>query len=320
MGIVGRNMDNCSKKKIQKQALRRIINDKYLHLLVLPTVIFFLIFTYYPMYGIIIAFKDYSFSKGILGSPWADNYGFEHFLTFFHSMYFGRLLKNTIVLSLETLIWSFPFPIVFSLLLHEVRFRFFRRAVQSISYFPYFVSVVVIVGIMNMVLHQNTGIVNELIRKAGGQPVMFMQSARWFRPLFVISTIWQGFGWSSIIYLAALSGVSMELFEAAEIDGANRFQRVIHVSIPSIAPTIVIMFILAIGGLLNVSADKILLMYSPGIYDVADVINTYVYRAGLTNMQYSFSASVGFFNSFVNFVLLYFANRLSHRLTEISLW
>jgi putative aldouronate transport system permease protein len=313
-------MDNNLKKKAQKQRLRKVINDRYLHLLVLPIVVFFLIFAYYPMYGIIIAFKDFSLSKGIISSPWADNYGLEHFLTFFRSMYFGRLLKNTIILSVETLAWSFPFPIVFALLLHEVRFRLFRRVVQSISYFPYFVSVVVIVGIMNMVLHQNTGVVNELIRKAGGQPVMFMQSARWFRPLFVVSTIWQGFGWSSIIYLAALSGVSMELFEAAEIDGANRFQRVIHVSIPSIAPTIVIMFILAIGGLLNVSADKILLMYSPGIYDVADVINTYVYRAGLTNMQYSFSAAVGFFNSFVNFALLCFANRLSRRLTEISLW
>jgi putative aldouronate transport system permease protein len=313
-------MDNNAKRKMQRQVLRRLINDKYLHVLVLPTVVFFLVFAYYPMYGVIIAFKDFSFSKGILGSPWADNYGLDHFLTFFHSMYFGRLLKNTIILSVETLLWSFPFPIVFALLLHEVRFSLFRRIVQSISYFPYFVSVVVIVGIMNMLLHQNTGIINDLIRKAGGQPVMFMQSARWFRPLFVISTVWQGFGWSSIIYLAALSGVSVELFEAAEIDGANRFQRVIHVSIPSIAPTIIIMFILAIGGLLNVSADKILLMYSPGIYDVADVINTYVYRAGLTNMQYSFSAAVGVFNSVVNFALLYIANRLSRRVTEISLW
>jgi putative aldouronate transport system permease protein len=307
------------KKKTRRQFRRRFINDKYLHFLVLPAVVYFLIFSYYPMYGIIVAFKDYSFAKGIIASPWAANFGMKHFITFFKSMYFARLLKNTVVLSVETLAWSFPFPIVFALLLHEVRFKFFRRFVQSVSYFPYFVSVVVIIGIMNMVLSPN-GIVNDLIQRAGGEAVGFMRTRRWFRPLFVISSIWQGFGWSSILYLAALSGVPVELFEAAEIDGANHFQRVIHISIPSILPTIVIMLILAIGGLMNVGADKILLMYSPGIYDVADVINTYVYRAGLSNMQYSFSAAVGFFNSVVNFALLYIANRLSRRVTEISLW
>jgi len=303
-----------------KTIIKCIKRDKWLHLLVLPTVIFYLIFAYYPMYGIIIAFKNFSFNRGILGSPWADIGGFEHFIKFFNSMYFPRLMKNTVILSMTALICSFPVPIVFALLLNEVANKTFKRFTQSVSYFPNFVSIVITVGIMTILLHPTEGVINRLIMLIGGESVPFMQSREWFRPLYIISGIWQTFGWNSIIYIAALSGVSVELYEAAEIDGANRLQQVWHVSLPSITPTILILLIMAVGGMFEVGWEKILLMYSPSIYDVADVIDTYVFRKSIGDAQFSAAAAIGLFKNILNFALLYSVNRVSRRLSEVSLW
>ena len=303
-----------------KVFMKRIVREKWLHLMVLPTVIFYIIFAYYPMYGIIIAFKNFSFTKGILGSPWAANNGFEHFINFFNSMYFSRLISNTVILSALTLICSFPVPIIFALLLNEVTNNLYRRFVQSVSYFPYFVSVVITVGIMTMLLNPTDGVINRIMELFGGETVAFMSTRNWFRPLYIISDIWQGFGWGSILYMAALSGVSAELYEAAVIDGANRLRQVWHVSLPGILPTIVIMLILAIGRLFEVGADKILLMYSPGIYDVADVIDTYVFRKSIGDAQFSFATAINLFKNVISFSLIFFVNRISNKVSSVSLW
>lgn len=297
--------------------LNRFMRDKYLHFLILPTVIYFIIFCYVPMYGVIIAFKDFSFAKGILHSPWI---GFKNFEDFFDSVFFFRLIKNTIILSLSTVIISFPIPILFALLLNEVKLKKFRNTIQTISYFPHFVSIVIVVGMMHVLLSPEGGLVNALLSKLGMEPISFMQSSQWFRPLYILSGIWQGFGWSSIIYLAALTSVSPELYESAQLDGASRFQQIIHISIPSILPIVIILLILALGGMMSVGYEKILLMYNPGIYDVSDVISTYVYRKSILGGEFSFGTAIGLFNNIINFILIIIFNYISKKVSHTSLW
>lgn len=304
-------------RSTRSKFLTALVRDKYLHLLVLPTIIFFIIFSYVPMYGLTIAFKDYSFMKGILESPWV---GFKHFEAFFDSIFFWRLIKNTVLLSVQALIFAFPVPIIFALLLNEVRVKWFRNTIQTISYFPHFVSIVIVVGMLHILLSPESGIINVLLGQLGMEPIAFMQTSEWFRPLYIISDIWQGFGWASIIYLAALTGVSPELYEAAQIDGASRFQQVWHVSIPAIAPTIIILFILNVGGIMNVGYEKILLMYNPGIYEVSDVISTYVYRKSILGGEFSFGTAIGFFNNVINFALIVTVNYISKKVSSVSLW
>ncbi len=301
----------------RNQFLFRFMRDKYLHLLVLPAMLYFIIFCYVPMYGLIVAFKDFSFTKGILDSPWV---GMKHFEAFFDSIFFFRLIKNTIILSVMTLIFSFPIPIIFALLLNEVKFKKFRNTIQTISYFPHFVSIVIVVGMMHILLSPETGLINAILSVFNIEPIAFMQSSGWFRPLYVLSNIWQSFGWSSIIYLAALSGVQLELYEAAQIDGAGRFKQVLHVSIPAILPIVIILFILQIGGLMEVGYEKILLMYNPGIYEVSDVISTYVYRKSILGGEYSFGTAIGFFNNVINFILIVVVNSISKKVSSVSLW
>lgn len=300
-----------------KKWLNRFWQDRYMHLMVLPAILYFLIFSYGPMYGLIIAFKDFSFTKGIWESPWV---GFKHFRIFFESIYFKRLIKNTVLLSIYSLVFSFPIPIIFALLLNEVKNRRFRNTIQTVSYFPHFVSIVIVVGIMHTLLSPETGIINSFIGRLGFEKIPFMQSKRWFRPLYVSSGIWQSFGWNSIVYLAALTAVSPELYEAAEIDGAGRFQLVWYISLPSILPTIVILFILAVGGIMNVGYEKVMLMYNPGIYEVADVISTYVYRKSIEGGEFSFGTAIGLFNNIINFFLIIMANKISKSVSDISLW
>jgi putative aldouronate transport system permease protein len=297
--------------------LARLNNEKFLHLLLVPTIVYFIIFAYIPMYGIVVAFQDYSPLGGFTRSPWV---GLQHFRDFFGSPYFPRLIRNTVLMNLYSLVWGFPMPILFALLLNECKNSRFKKVVQTVSYFPNFVSVVIIVGLMNIFLSPMTGLLNVLLVKLGHDPIYFMGESGWFRSLYVGSGIWQGFGWGSIIYLAALAGVPQELYEAAAIDGANRFQQAIHVSLPSILPTIVLLLILNIGGLLSLGADKIILMYQARTYEVADVISSYVYRRGLMGGEFSFGAAVGLFNNVVNFVLLIAANRVARKVTEFSLW
>lgn len=296
---------------------RALKKDRVLILMVLPVVIHFLIFKYYPMYGNIIAFKNYSPVLGINGSHWA---GLKYFEQFFNSPYFFRVIRNTVLISLYSLLWGFPIPVIFALLTNELRNGAYRRVVQSLSYIPYFISTVVVAGMLFNFLSPSTGIVNTVIRAFGGEPVHFLMEPEWFRTVFIASGIWQGFGWSSIVYIAALAGVSPELYEAATMDGAGRLQKIWHVSIPSILPTIVITLILNIGSFMSVGYEKIILLYNPVTMEVADVISSYVYRVGLVESNTSLGAAVGLFNAAINLVLVWSANRVARKISNVSLW
>jgi putative aldouronate transport system permease protein len=306
-------------KKVKKshKILKTLKKEKYLWLLITPGIVFFILFHYIPMYGITIAFKDFSVAKGIMGSDWA---GLVYFKQFFSSPLAGRVIGNTIILSLLTLLYGFPAPIIIALLLNECVFTRYKKVVQTISYFPNFVSVVVVVGIIVNFTNPIDGIFNELFKIFGKEPVNFMNDPKWFRPLYVSTNIWQYAGWASIIYMAALTSIDPMLYEAAIVDGANRWHSIIHITIPSILPTIIIMFIIRMGRLMSIGMEKVLLMYSPGIYETADIISTFVYRKGILGAQYSFGAAVGLFNSVINMALLLFFNYLSRKVSETSLF
>ena len=300
-----------------RQLWKNIRRDKALLLIVLPVVIHYLIFVYYPMYGNIIAFKDYSPVLGINGSEWV---GFKYFLQFFRSPYFWRVLRNTLLISCYSILWGFPIPIIFALMTNDLRNGIFKRVVQAVSYIPYFISTVIICGMLVNFLSPSNGIVNTIIELFGGKPINFLMEPGWFRTVFIASGIWQGFGWSSIIYLAALTGINPELYEAATMDGASKLQQVIHVSVPCILPTIIVTFIMQIGTLMSVGYEKLILLYNPVTLDVADVISSYVYRTGLVEGNYSFGSAVGLFNSVINLLLVFLANRISKKVSEVSLW
>lgn len=298
--------------------MKPLIANRYLYLMLLPVILYFIIFEYKPMYGAIIAFKDFNPYQGIWDSPWA---GFKHFQRFFESYYFWRLLKNTFLMSFYSLIVIFPASITFALLLNEIRIKAFKSVVQTISYLPHFISLIVICG-MIIDFTKPDGIINGLLQAIGviQEPIQFLILPEWFRTIYVGSGLWQSVGWNSIIYLAALSGINPSLYEAAVVDGAGRWKQLIHITIPGIMPTVLILLILNVGTLLNVGWDKIILLYNPATYDTADVISTFVYRRGIMEADYSFSAAVGLFNSVINFSLLVIANRISRKTTESSLW
>ncbi len=295
----------------------RVRRDKYLLLLFLPVAVYYVVFQYVPMAGIVLAFQDFLPGRGVFGSPWVGLHWFEQF---FGSVYFTRTVRNTLLINVYSLLFGFPFPILFALVLNEVRAMAFKRTVQTVSYLPHFVSTVVVVGMLVNFLSPTDGIVNTLIKNLGGKPIFFMAEPSWFRALYVGSGIWQEFGWGSIIYLAALAGIDPQLYEAARIDGAGRFQQMLHVTLPGIAPTIVILLILSIGNLLSVGFEKVILMYSPATYETADVISSYVDRRGIVGAEFSYAAAVGLFNSVVNFLLLMAANWLSKKANQTSLW
>ena len=294
-------------------------HSKYLslYLLVLPVIVYYAVFHYLPMYGAVIAFKDFSPGKGIWGSPWI---GFDWFIDFFKSIYFTKLLKNTLLLSIYSIIWAFPIPIIFALALNELRDGVFKRLVQSMSYLPHFISTVVIVGIVMDILSPKTGLVNVILASLGVNQVEFLLDPRCFRSVYIFSSIWKDFGWGSIIYLATLSSTDVNLYDAASIDGANRWQKMLHITIPVLVPVITIMLILRIGSALSVDFEKVLLLQNPATYETSDVIATYTYRRGILEGQFSFSTAVGLFNSVVNFILLYVSNKISKRMGEVSLW
>lgn len=300
-----------------KNFRKALARDKYLIILISPVVVFFLVFSYYPMYGAIIAFKEYRVALGIFGSPWV---GFDHFIRFFNSLFFTRLITNTFLISFYSLLWGFPIPIIFALILNEFRDGLFKRSVQTISYFPHFISLVVACGMVISFLSPQGGIINRLIEMAGGTPINFLSLPQWFRTVLIGSSIWQGFGFGSIIYFAAISGVNPELYEAARIDGAGRMRQMWHITLPGIRPTILTLLILSIGNIMTVGFERIILLYSPATYATADVISTYVYRIGLLGAQYSYAAAIGLFNSAINITILLVVNSLSRRYFEISLW
>ena len=285
------------------------------YLMLLPVIAWFFVFHYMPMGGVLMAFEKYKFSKGLLGSQWV---GFANFADFFGSYYFWRLLRNTLLLSIQDLIFSFPASIIFALLLNEVRCRFFKKSVQTISYLPYFISMVVVCGLVKTFTEAGGAI--SLISEALGGPSELISNPSCFRPIVICSNIWQNLGYGSIIYISALSSIDQELYEAARIDGAGRWKQTIHVTLPGIMSTIMIMLIMRMGQLMTVNYQKIILLYSPATYETADVISTFVYRKGLMENDYSYAAAVDLFNSVINTAILCTANWLSRKYAETSLF
>ncbi|WP_217586490.1 ABC transporter permease [Lentibacillus saliphilus] len=284
--------------------------------LLMPAITYFIIFNYIPMYGVQIAFKDYIANLGFWGSPFV---GFEHFERFFDSYYFWRLLKNTLILSLYELL-LFPLPIIFALALHELSYGKFKRWSQTLTYAPHFISVVVVVGMIVAFLDPITGLVNHIIEFFGGTSQNFLTDPNWFRHIFVWSGQWQSLGWGTIIYLAALAGVNPELLEAAKVDGASRLQRIMHINIPAIMPTIVVLFILNMGNFMAIGFQKVLLLQNNLNSETSDIIATFVYETGILEGQYSFSTAVGLFESAINIIVLVSANYLARKVSDNSLW
>ncbi len=311
------------KAKVQTQTVLPWGKDlkKYAgaYALVLPVVIFYLVFCYKPMYGLIIAFKDFSPGAGIWGSEWADSFGLQHFIDFFDSFYFGRVIKNTLIISLTSILIGFPAPIIFALMLNEVKSSKLKRITQTVSYMPHFLSMVVVASLINMFV-SDKGVITSILAFFGHDRVSLLSVDEYFVPIYVISGIWQEIGWGAIIYLAALSGIDQQLYEAAEIDGAGRWRKMIHVTLPGIMGQIVIMLLLRLGSIMNVGYEKVMLLYNEGIYETADVISTFVYRKGLVSFEWSYSAAVGLFNSVINFVAIILFNKISKKVTDISLW
>lgn len=296
---------------------KKIMRHWQLYVILLIPVVLVAIFSYGPMYGLQIAFKDYIPTYGISGSKWV---GFKHFINFINSHQFSRLIGNTITISLYSLIAGFPIPIILALALNECTSTKFKKTVQMITYAPHFISTVVMVGIILLILSPSSGIINQFIQLFGGKPIDFMAKPEWFKSIYVWSGVWQGMGYSSIIYIAALAGIDPTLHEAAIVDGASRWQRIWHVNIPGILPTVTILLIMNFGSIMSVGYEKILLMQNSLNMAKSDVISTFVYRMGLESAQYSFSAAVGLFNAVINFILLAIVNTVAKKLGETSLW
>lgn len=290
--------------------------NKWLILMALPVVAWYILFHYVPMYGVIIAFKEFSPVKGILDSKWV---GLRHFQDFFSSIYAWRVIRNTLLINFYQLVFGFPAPIILALLLNEIRSKHFKKMVQTVTYLPHFVSTVVICGMIIDFFARN-GLINDIIAAFGGSRTIFLLQPEWFRTIYVSTGIWQGVGWGSIIYLAALAGIDTELYEAVTIDGAGRWKQFLHITLPGIAPTIVILLIMNIGRMMSEGYEKVILLYNPNTYETADLISSFVYRRGLVDANYSFSAAVGLFNSLVNLILLTIANYISRKVNETSLW
>lgn len=290
---------------------------RYLTLLLIPSLAYFIVFHYVPVYGLQIAFKDYNFFDGIWGSAWV---GLEHFKHLFELGSFWQVFRNTIVISLYKFIFGFPAPIIFALLLNELRVLLFKRVVQTISYFPHFVSWVILGGVLVQFLSPSIGPINIVLKAIGLDPIYFLADPNWFRSVLVITEVWKGLGWGTIIYLAALSGINPELYEVATVDGANRFQRVWHITLPSMVPVITIMMILTIGQLINDDFDQVFNLYNPAVYSVGDVLSTYTYRYGLVDLQYSFATAVGLFKNVISLILVLAANSIAKRLNDYALW
>lgn len=304
--------------KQRKWTLGKVLRSWQLYVLLLPALVWLLLFAYYPMYGLLIAFKDFKGKMGIMGSPWADPI-FKHFEAFFSTSIAVNAIWNTVSISLLTLVVGFPVPVVFALLLNQIQNSRIRRIVQTISYAPYFLSTVVIVSIISMLFSAN-GLVNGLITATGSKEIFFTSLPEWFRPLYIGSSVWQTMGFNAIIYIAALVGISPEYYEAAIVDGATRFQRIMRIDLPLIMPTVILMLILNVGNIMNVGYEKAFLMQNSMNTTVSELISTYVYKVGLQQAQYSFATAVGLFNSVVNFILLLIVNLVSKRFSDISIF
>jgi putative aldouronate transport system permease protein len=304
-------------KVLKREKWNRVKRMRLLYLFFLIPAVFYIIFRYIPIYGIIIAFKDYRISKGILGSPWNN---FEHFKMLFGSLFFVRIMRNTLLISFYRLIFGFPAPILLALLLNEVGNMPFKKITQSISYLPHFMSWVVLSGIMIEVLSPQRGIVGYLYTLLGHDPPNLLANTQLFRPILIVTGIWKEVGWGTVIYLAAISSIDPGLYESAAIDGATRFKRAVYITIPSIIPVITIMLILSLGKILDAGFDQIFNLYNPLVYEVADIIDTYVYRVGLIDRRFDFSTAVGLFKNVIGVTLLLGTNAVIKRFSEYGIW
>lgn len=300
-----------------KKTLKHIKKDRQLLIIFLPCALFYAIFRYGPMFGLVMSFQDYGIFLGFFKSPWV---GFKHFIKFFNSPDFLTLFKNTFLLGLYTLLWTFPFPIIFSIFLNEVRNAKFKKTIQTISFLPSFLSVVIVSSMLIDFLSPNGGLINTIIQALGFEAKYFIIDPKWFRTIFITSEVWSTMGYSAIVYLAAIAGVDQSLYEAARVDGCGRLKAIWHITIPSILPTIATMFILKSGSMFSIGYEKVLLLYTPTTYKVADIFSTYVYRKGLLEANYSYAAAVGLFESFVSLALLLISNKMSKKFAEQSLW
>lgn len=310
-------VNEATKKKTWKERLKK---DRYLLLMILPVIIYFAVFCYFPMTGLWMAFTEYKIGSGLSGLYFSDFVGFKWFQQFFGSVYLWRLVRNTFLLSFYSLIFGFPIPILFAVAVTQMGNKKLQKPIQVSTYLPYFISTVVVCGMINNFLSPSSGIINQLLNKIGIESINFMSLPQWFRPIYVISGSWQSFGFNSIIFVAAIMGISPDLYEAMKVDGANKRQVIWHLVLPSIRPTIILLLIMTLGSMMSVGFEKVYLLYNTAVYETADVIQTYVYRQGIMSNNYSYAAAVGLFNSVINFTIVYFANRLSRKVTDTAIW
>ncbi len=312
-------MDSAKTKTntVVSRILRRIWKEKTLWLMVLPGVVWYLVFRYLTMVGVVIAFQRYTVSTKFLQGQWV---GLRYFQQFFRSESCWKIIRNTFFISLYSLVWSFPAPIILAIALSEVKHTWYKKMAQTVSYLPYFISTVIIVGMIKNFLSPSSGVVNTIIKALGGQAINFMVFPKYFRTIYIASGIWQGVGYGSIIYLAAISGLDPQLYEAARVDGCSRLKQIWYITLPGILPTVTILLIMNLGGILSVGYEKILLMYNTNTYETADVISTYVYRRGIEGGEFSFGTAVNLFSSVINFIFLITANQIAKKLGETSLW
>ena len=308
-------------KEEKKRIKRKILNrDKYLLLMIIPVIIYYLVFCYLPMTGLVMSFNKYKPGSGFLGLYTSDFVGFKWFAQFFKSVYSWRLIRNTFLLSFYSLIFGFPIPILFAIAVTQIKKKPLQKTVQIFTYLPYFISTVVVCGMIINFLSPSDGIINFALNKIGIKSINFMSLPNWFRPIYVISGSWQTFGFNSIIFVAAIMGISPELYESMRVDGANKRQIIWKLVLPSIKPTIILLLIMTLGSLMNVGFEKVYLLYSPPVYETADVIQTYVYRQGIQSSNYSSASAVGLLNSLINFAIVFIANRFSRKFSDTAIW
>ncbi|WP_413377414.1 ABC transporter permease [Alkalihalobacillus sp. 1P02AB] len=303
--------------KIKPKTKNALLKHWDLYLIMIPGILFFLIFRYVPMWGVVIAFQDYSVFAGISGSEWV---GWKHFERMFQTEEFYRIFSNTLLISLYKLFWGFPAPIIVALMLNELRNMLYKRTIQTVIYMPHFLSWVIVGGIMINILEPSTGIVNHFIQFFGFDPIYFIADDSWFRTVLVTSDLWKSVGWGTILYLAALAGINPQLYEAARVDGANKWQQTWHITLPCLLPTIVILFILQMGNILEVGFEQVFILLNPLVYNVGDVFETYVYRVGVTQGQFSYTTAVGLFKSVIALILVVSANKMAKKLGQNGLW
>ncbi|WP_094378368.1 ABC transporter permease [Lachnotalea glycerini] len=314
------NIVKKTKEEKRQEFKKNIKRDKFLLLMFLPVAIYYLIFCYLPMTGLVMSFQDFKPGHGLLGIYTGDWVGLKWFRQFFGSTFAWQLIRNTFLLSFYSLLFGFPIPIIFAICITQIRNKHVQRSAQLITYLPYFISTVVVVGMLTNFLSPSTGIVNQIITRLGGTQINFMSTPGWFRSLYVISGSWQSFGFNSIIFVAAIMGISPELYEAMRVDGANKREQIRYLILPMIKSTIILLLIMSLGNLLSVGFEKVYLMYNSAVYETADVISTYVYRQGIENKNFSYATAVGLFNSLVGFTIVSISNWFSRKFNETSIW